>query len=76
MPRLPSVEDHRLEEAKLRKKHWKRWGPYLSSANGAPSVRITARTGPLGSTFPSIIPLRGPIAGGKTVSAASVTGTR
>jgi hypothetical protein len=30
MPRLPSKEDVRLEEARLRKKHWKRWGPYLS----------------------------------------------
>src|SRR6266404_2272981 len=30
MPRLLTVEDHRLEEARQRKKHWKRWGPYLS----------------------------------------------
>jgi hypothetical protein len=30
MPRLLTTEDHRLEEARLRKKHWKRWGPYLS----------------------------------------------
>src|SRR5713226_110025 len=30
MPRLQTVEDHRLEEARTRKKHWKRWGPYLS----------------------------------------------
>jgi hypothetical protein len=30
MPRLLTVEDHRLEEARLRKKHWKRWGSYLS----------------------------------------------
>jgi hypothetical protein len=30
MPRLPSKEDIRLEDARLRKKHWKRWGPYLS----------------------------------------------
>jgi Glycosyl hydrolase family 63 C-terminal domain len=30
MPRLPSKEDVRLEDARLRKKHWKRWGPYLS----------------------------------------------
>src|SRR5437667_3223766 len=46
MPRIPTIEDHRLEEARTRKKHWKRWGPYLSerawgtvredySANGA-----------------------------------------
>ena len=30
MPRIQTTEDHRLEEAHLRKKHWKRWGPYLS----------------------------------------------
>jgi Glycosyl hydrolase family 63 C-terminal domain len=30
MPRLLTVEDHRLEEARQRKKNWKRWGPYLS----------------------------------------------
>src|SRR5216117_2733064 len=30
MPRIQTTEDHRLEEARIRKKHWKRWGPYLS----------------------------------------------
>jgi len=30
MPRLVTTEDRRLEEARTRKKHWKRWGPYLS----------------------------------------------
>jgi hypothetical protein len=30
MARLQSKEDQRLEEARTRKKHWKRWGPYLS----------------------------------------------
>src|ERR1700680_5025558 len=30
MARLQSKEDQRLEEARMRKKHWKRWGPYLS----------------------------------------------
>ena len=30
MARLLTNEDHRLEEARQRKKHWKRWGPYLS----------------------------------------------
>ncbi|MEQ1354041.1 MAG: glucosidase, partial [Candidatus Acidiferrum sp.] len=30
MPRLPTTEDHRLEETRTRKKYWKRWGPYLS----------------------------------------------
>jgi hypothetical protein len=30
MPRIQTIEDRRLEEARTRKKHWKRWGPYLS----------------------------------------------
>jgi hypothetical protein len=30
MARLQTTEDQRLEEARTRKKHWKRWGPYLS----------------------------------------------
>jgi hypothetical protein len=30
VPRLQTTEDKRLEEARTRKKHWKRWGPYLS----------------------------------------------
>ena len=30
MARLLTTEDKRLEEAKARKKYWKRWGPYLS----------------------------------------------
>ena len=30
MARIQTTEDSRLEEARTRKKHWKRWGPYLS----------------------------------------------
>src|SRR6266853_480491 len=30
MPRIHTTKDRRLEEARIRKKHWKRWGPYLS----------------------------------------------
>jgi mannosylglycerate hydrolase MGH1-like protein/glycosyl hydrolase family 63 len=30
MSRIQTTEDRRLEEARTRKKHWKRWGPYLS----------------------------------------------
>jgi hypothetical protein len=30
MARLQTTEDQRLEDARTRKKHWKRWGPYLS----------------------------------------------
>jgi hypothetical protein len=29
-PLAPTREDERLEEARLRRVHWKRWGPYLS----------------------------------------------
>src|SRR6201993_3715234 len=30
MPRIQTIEDRRLEQARTRKQHWKRWGPYLS----------------------------------------------
>jgi len=30
MARIQTVEDRKLEEARTRKRHWKRWGPYLS----------------------------------------------
>ena len=30
MSRAETAEDRRLDEARQRKKHWKRWGPYLS----------------------------------------------
>jgi hypothetical protein len=30
MARLLTTEDKRLEESRVRKKYWKRWGPYLS----------------------------------------------
>src|SRR5712675_946463 len=30
MARIQTIEDRRLEEARTRKRHWKRWGPYLS----------------------------------------------
>src|SRR6266852_5888279 len=30
MARIHTIEDRRLEEARVRKRHWKRWGPYLS----------------------------------------------
>ncbi|HXY00887.1 MAG TPA: hypothetical protein VEI54_08190 [Candidatus Limnocylindrales bacterium] len=30
MSRPVTAEDRRLEESRLRKKHWKRWGPFLS----------------------------------------------
>jgi hypothetical protein len=30
MARLLTIEDHRLDESRQKKKHWKRWGPYLS----------------------------------------------
>jgi len=30
MARIQTIEDRRLEEARTRQRHWKRWGPYLS----------------------------------------------
>jgi len=30
MTRHPTIEDQRLDESRQRKKHWKRWGPYLA----------------------------------------------
>jgi hypothetical protein len=30
MSGVSTAEDQRLEESRQRKKHWKRWGPYLS----------------------------------------------
>src|ERR1700733_9243914 len=30
MARFLTIEDRRLEETRTHKKHWKRWGPYLS----------------------------------------------
>jgi hypothetical protein len=30
MARTLTIEDRRVEEARTRKRHWKRWGPYLS----------------------------------------------
>jgi hypothetical protein len=30
MARLLTIEDHRLDESRQKKRHWKRWGPYLS----------------------------------------------
>jgi hypothetical protein len=30
MSRFQTIEDRRLDESRQRKKHWKRWGPYLS----------------------------------------------
>lgn len=37
------VETARLQEAHDKKAPWKKWGPYLVSASGATSARITAR---------------------------------
>ena len=30
MTRHQTIEDQRLEESRERKRHWKRWGPYLA----------------------------------------------
>src|SRR5947209_20530127 len=43
MPRIQTTEDGRLEEARQRQKHWKRWGPYLSERQW---VRCVGASGP------------------------------
>jgi hypothetical protein len=48
-------EEIRLSESAARKKHWKRWGLYLSERPGGRSARITVPTGILGNIFPTIM---------------------
>jgi len=71
MPRIQTTEDRRLEEARIRKKHWKRWGPYLSERQWERSAR-TKPGGTAGNIFRMIT--RVPrVSLGKTASAASAT---
>ncbi len=76
MPRIPTTEDRRLEEARIRKKHWKRWGPIFRNASGAQSVKITVPTAPLGNFSLMTTPARAPTVGAKTALAESAIATR
>jgi Glycosyl hydrolase family 63 C-terminal domain len=52
MPRLLTIEDHRLEEARLRKKHWKRWGPYLAERQWGTVREDYSKDGTAWESFP------------------------
>ena len=52
MPRLLTIEDHRLEESRLRKKHWKRWGPYLAERQWGTVREDYSKDGTAWESFP------------------------
>jgi len=52
MPRLLTIEDHRLEESRQRKKHWKRWGPYLAERQWGTVREDYSKDGAAWESFP------------------------
>ncbi len=52
MPRLLTIEDHRLEEARLHKRHWKRWGPYLAERQWGTVREDYSKDGTAWESFP------------------------
>jgi len=52
MSRLQTIEDHRLEEARLRKKYWKRWGPYLAERQWGTVREDYSKDGSAWESFP------------------------
>ncbi len=52
MPRILTIEDHRLVEARLRKKHWKRWGPYLAERQWGTVREDYSKDGSAWESFP------------------------
>src|SRR5260370_538455 len=52
MTRIQTTEDRRLEEARTRKKHWKRWGPYLSERQWGTVREDYSANGPAWEFFP------------------------
>lgn len=75
MPRLLTVEDHRLEETRLRKKYWKRWGPYLSERQWGTVREDYSPWGTAWEYFLTIMRVPAPTAGEKMASVASATVT-
>ena len=76
MPRIQTTEDHRLEEARTRKKHWKRWGPYLSERQWG-TVREDYSPGGTAWEFSRTTRrVRARIVGERTASAGSATAIR
>jgi hypothetical protein len=52
MARILTIEDHRLEEARLRKRHWKRWGPYLAERQWGTVREDYSKDGSAWESFP------------------------
>ncbi len=52
MPRIPTIEDRRLEEGRTHKKYWKRWGPYLSERQWGTVREDYSRDGTAWEYFP------------------------
>jgi hypothetical protein len=69
-------EEIRLAESGTRKKHWKRWGPYLSERAWGTVREDYSRTGTHGNTYRTITPVRALIAGTRTAWPGSVIGGR
>jgi len=76
MPRIQTTEDRRLEEARTRKKHWKRWGPYLSERQWGTVREDYSPGGTAWEFFPHDHARSRPTVGEKTASAGSATVTR
>ncbi len=69
-------EEQRLEESHQRTKHWKRWGPYLSERQwGTVREDYSRGRNARGNIFRTSMRGRARIAGEKTASAGSATGT-
>ena len=52
MPRIPTIEDRRLEQGRTREKYWKRWGPYLSERQWGTVREDYSRDGTAWEYFP------------------------
>src|SRR6266851_2479545 len=73
MPRIQTTEVRRLEEARIRKKHWKRWGPYLSERQWGPFAKNYIPGGRAWGFFPHNNARSRPNVWGEAASAGSAT---
>ena len=69
-------EEIRLSESGARRKHWKRWGPYLSERAWGTVREDYSPYGNAWEYFLTITPVPAPIAGMKTAWPASATASR
>ena len=75
-PNAPDPESLRLAEDRVRKKNWKRWGPYLSERQWGTVREDYSPDGTAWDYFPHDTRARAPTAGARTASPASATATR